>query len=67
MARTSSKAIIASPAAVRLNDPEVAMLPLLNLFSAPAAWRCILTLSSVAAHSLLPLSPVDLFWTEVNQ
>jgi hypothetical protein len=35
MARTSSAAFIASPAAVRLNDPEVAMQPLLNLVSAP--------------------------------
>jgi hypothetical protein len=36
MARISSKAIMASPAAVRLNDPELAMPPLLNLLTAPA-------------------------------
>jgi hypothetical protein len=50
MARTSSKAIIASPAAVRLIAPEVAMPPLLNLVTAPARSRCILMLFSVAAH-----------------
>jgi hypothetical protein len=44
MARTSSKAIIASPAAVRLNDLEVAMPPLLNLVFAPERWRCFLSL-----------------------
>jgi hypothetical protein len=33
-----------------LNDPEVAMPPLLNLLTAPEGCRCILTLFSVAAH-----------------
>jgi hypothetical protein len=33
-----------------LNDPEVAMPPLLNLVTVPARCRCFLTLISVAAY-----------------
>jgi hypothetical protein len=60
MARTSSKAIIASPSAAHrllhlLNDPEVAMPPLLNLFTAPAGRRCFLTLFPDAVFCRRPL------------
>jgi hypothetical protein len=33
-----------------LNDPEVAMPPLLNLVAAPERWRRFLALFPVAAH-----------------